>query len=260
MQDFLPLLTARGRRLVIHCDAQTPYVPRRDQLGDNRRYAFCTRRDFRDLHLAVKVLHDLGHRRIAMPVPPPGIGGRYEWASERLRRVRRIAARFFPEVRIDGVVQQDDFWYRETWVTEEDAFDTFIRGGAENRLGDAGRRPPYTASLMREGLRLVSPSLAAIVDEPEITAVIAPNNTLARLYRCWFSAMGVPIPRRLSVLAFDNTGRSLCVPISTIDQGFEELGFRAAHFLINDISVGEKKSGAIYCAPVVRDRGSLAAR
>jgi hypothetical protein len=117
--------------------------------------------------------------------------------------------------------------------------------------------PQALNTLYRDRLAEAVPSLAAAVFNSPAITIIAANDWVAAAYAMWLSQMGVRIPADISLLSFNNDIHFTHYPISTIDQGFANLGYRAAHVLIGDIPVRADRDGNIAVAPFPVDRGSL---
>ncbi len=108
-------------------------------------------------------------------------------------------------------------------------------------------------------LRLVrwTPILAPLVRDPEITAIIAPNDDDATEIAAWISAAGIRVPEELSILSFDNMNAISLLPITSVDFGFSDLGYAAFHSIFRDIPVKASREGNICGQPTIVERGSL---
>ena len=90
------------------------------------------------------------------------------------------------------------------------------------------------------------------------TAFLAMNDVLAKEYYLWFRALGLRIPRDLSIISFDNMYESKAYGIASVDFGYADMGYRAAHLLIGDIPVAtDGRRWHIRPEPVLHDRGSI---
>jgi hypothetical protein len=92
------------------------------------------------------------------------------------------------------------------------------------------------------------------------TAVIAARDQLAQTFVRWFVRAHVDIPSRMSIISFDNEflADSLC--LTSVDFGFEELGYQAFHALLGDVPTRRTRDGNIAARPYVVDRGSVGKR
>ncbi len=116
-----------------------------------------------------------------------------------------------------------------------------------------GRMPEY----FRESTYSVIPVLATFLADPEITAVIAPNDHEAQLIFLALNALGFDIPERISLLSFDNHPELSLYPFSTIDFGFDHLGYSAFHLILGDLPIRRDRHGDVECRPRVIHRGSI---
>ena len=89
------------------------------------------------------------------------------------------------------------------------------------------------------------------------TAIIAARDQLAQMFLRWFALARLPIPERMSVLSFDNEFLAGSLALSSVDFGFEELGYQAFHSLLGDVPTRRSRSGEIAARPYVVDRGSV---
>lgn len=117
---------------------------------------------------------------------------------------------------------------------------------------------PQLSVRTRSALLDKTPSLASLVLNKSVTAIIALNNELARKYYYWFKLARIDIPARLSMISFDDTPESVTFPITTIDFGLSRLGYLAAHIMIGDIPVKADREGKIPGVCELVDRGSVA--
>jgi DNA-binding LacI/PurR family transcriptional regulator len=102
-----------------------------------------------------------------------------------------------------------------------------------------------------------TPSFVNLLRDHAPTALIALNDHMAREYYYWFTAVGLNIPKDFSIISFDNLFASMFFPITTIDFGFERLGYQAAHIIIGDIPIRANRYGNIPGPCTLIDRGSL---
>jgi DNA-binding LacI/PurR family transcriptional regulator len=103
-----------------------------------------------------------------------------------------------------------------------------------------------------------APSLVSLLTKHDVTALLAINDNFARKYYFWLRTVGIDVPAHLSVIGFDNLAVNTPYPISSIDFGFERLGYLAAHILIGDTNVAAERNGDIPGIPTLVDRGSVA--
>lgn len=97
------------------------------------------------------------------------------------------------------------------------------------------------------------------VFKEDITAVIAPNDLSARgMHYSWIRNLGIKIPKDLSIISFDNFYRYYPFPLTTVDPGFNSLGYAAFHTIIGDIPIEKDRRNQIWAKPEVVNKGSVA--
>jgi DNA-binding transcriptional regulator YhcF (GntR family) len=99
--------------------------------------------------------------------------------------------------------------------------------------------------------------LVPLLRNPDITALICPGNKNTRFYFWWFEAMGISVPRDLSVISVDNSYDFHPWPISSIDLGYGYLGYAAIHLFMGDIPVHIDRHHTVTGPVSFHDRGSL---
>jgi DNA-binding LacI/PurR family transcriptional regulator len=115
-----------------------------------------------------------------------------------------------------------------------------------------------TGGFRARGRRFIdhTPSMAGLLDAG-VTALISSNDAMAHEHYSWCRAAGIDVPARLSIISFDNTPNAVVLPVSTIDFGFAQLGYIAAHLIIGDIPLRADREGGIPGACTLVDRGSV---
>jgi DNA-binding LacI/PurR family transcriptional regulator len=89
-------------------------------------------------------------------------------------------------------------------------------------------------------------------------ALISPNDRMAMSYpRTWIRLLGMQAPARLSLLSFDNAYRHLPVGLTSVDFGFDYLGYQAAHAILGDVPVKRDRNGDIPARARVADGGTV---
>jgi DNA-binding LacI/PurR family transcriptional regulator len=136
--------------------------------------------------------------------------------------------------------------------------DNFVEQPGATYQAPASRGIGKAESGLRGSFIAKAPSLVSLLRDQEITALIAINDQFARKYYFWARVLGIEFPRHLSIVAFDNLTDNTPYPLSSIDFGFERLGYLSAHILIGDISVPTDRGGNIPGIPTLVDRGSIA--
>ncbi len=121
------------------------------------------------------------------------------------------------------------------------------------RSGLHGRMPEY----FRESTYSIIPVLAKYLADPEITAIIAPNDNEAQLLFLGLTMLGLETPKDISFISFDNDPGLRLMPFSTIDFGFDHLGYCAFHLILGDIPIQSDRMGDIQSWAKVVHRGSV---
>ncbi len=106
-------------------------------------------------------------------------------------------------------------------------------------------------------LAAATPVLAPILENQQITAILAPNDMTAHRYYFWLKAVGMNIPRDLSLVSFDNLWFLQHLPVTSVDFGYGYLGFAAFHAIIQDLSLRSDLDGNIAAQPRVVHRGTV---
>jgi DNA-binding LacI/PurR family transcriptional regulator/DNA-binding transcriptional regulator YhcF (GntR family) len=247
-------LSCRGARPVVYFDAANA--------GGRctRSTMRCSEQYFR-LHLderaavkaAMQSLRDAGHSRIGFPLMMPQWG----WPADRLSLARAVAAEIDPSIRIFSTIHGEPFWslleegYPDRFANFRQRTEEFLQSAPAP--GAAKRLRSFQARLMDQ-----TPSMKKLLDN-SITAMISMNDRMAHEHYLWFKAAGIDVPRRMSMVAFDNLPESVVMPISTVDFGFARLGHLAAHILLGDSPIKAGADGAIPGICTLVDRGSIAA-
>ncbi len=107
-------------------------------------------------------------------------------------------------------------------------------------------------------LVMLYPLLRSILENPLITAIIAPNDFLGHKLNYCLKAMGIAVPQKISLISFDNQWFLQSLPVTTVDFGYSYLGFAAFHQIAQDIDL-KVIDGNIPAQPRIMHRGSVAA-
>ena len=117
-------------------------------------------------------------------------------------------------------------------------------------------RPHASAELANTIVQLIS--FDHLILQPSISAVIFANDLMARSLVGPMLKCGLEIPKRISLLAFDNLPLGGLIPWSSVDYGFGELGYQALHAIVGDVPINSDAKGNIPITPHVADHGSVA--
>jgi len=202
------------------------------------------------LRLALEALLRQGHSVI-------GVHGaeHFDWGARRAERLLHCAAGLSPAPRI--VVASDPaeaYWQFSKSTGIHEVLSATIKEfdlTGDNPLGGHPAKPMVRSLLDK------TPSFVNLLRDHAPTALIALNDHMAREYYYWFTAAGLHIPKDFSIISFDNLFASMFFPITTIDFGFERLGYQAAHIIIGDIPIRANRYGNIPGPCTLIDRGSL---
>ena len=241
------------RRAVVFLDAenQNPGFCRK-ALGAGRNYY----RFFFDERAAtteaIRALALNGHRCVGYP----RVNQQYYrgWVARRAALLREAAAAIAPDMRILETDLTEPFWHiGEPDAVEQSLFIERLSGAISESKIDRGHNP---GSISGRAALKATPSLGSLLSQG-MTACIACNDMAARDILFWFQAARIEVPGQVSLLSFDNYAFAEPYGISTIDFGFWQLGYKAAHLFIGDIPVAAGRDGECGGACSLVERGSL---
>jgi DNA-binding transcriptional regulator YhcF (GntR family) len=209
------------------------------------RYYRCYLDEQKAVDIAVDTLAGHGHRAI-------GIHGAQaaDWAQRRAALIAQRAAEHSPPLACATAGPPEPRWGFSDLNTSE--IHSFV-----SSLADRGAGHPRSKASFRTMLIDEAKSLVSLITRHQATAIIGLNDRMAREYYFWLKAAGMDVPGDMSLISFDNLPHSALMPISTMDFGFERLGYAAAHIFIGDIPIMEDANGFIAGACALVDRGSI---
>jgi LacI family transcriptional regulator len=148
----------------------------------------------------------------------------------------------------DWSVRQQASWKRrrERLVREE----AEVHG---MRVVPFGRRASESSS------RGMARMLMDAVRKEGATAIVAPRDKVALKLYYELNSAGWRIPEDISMISFDNRPILVSAPITSVDFGFDYLGYAAFHRIFGLVPVKKNRAGDIAARPRVEDRGSVAA-
>jgi hypothetical protein len=205
------------------------------------------------ISLALQHLASHGHKRIGIH-GSEGTG----WTQQRTELLTAIGKAMKPPIEavIAGPAESAWGFDREKEMhhfTRAMAVKAGITSAIDDEAASEQSLQKYHQYL-REGAR----SLISLLLDKRPTALICLNDRMAREYYFWLKAVGIRVPQDISLISFDNTFDSALLPVSTVDFGFQQLGYQAAHLFIGDLPVRGDRNGNIAGACTLVDRGSVA--
>jgi DNA-binding transcriptional regulator YhcF (GntR family) len=235
-------------------DNSAPAFDRRTVGFDKFYRCFCD--ESKCVSLALDRLSRFGHTTVAVPICRAL--ARDYWFSRRVELIRDTGSRLHSPVDIISVRQDEPVWEQIRKleghnVTFERINEMFVdQKRAHPRTSDAAVRRMLAGALLHE-----FPSLASILAMKEVTAIFAPNQSLAVNYAVWFDATGAKLPRDISLIGIDNYLRAAIFPVSIVSQNFEGLAYSMSRVFIGDVPANADKWGNMPNEPEFIDRGSL---
>lgn len=239
------------RKPVVWLDLQCPSedLDMKALPGGDRCFR-CLKDEEASAAMAIETLAGLGHRRIGFPWLKSGA---FPWVDHRLALLKEKAAAWETPVEIIPVEHPETHWHPQPW-TGPDGFRTWLDGMVRSSAGGNGDGPTLRTRL---SLRDQAPSLARLLEEEGVTALLAPNDYFAHQYYHWLRATGHRMPDDVSLLSFDNNSFSRPFSISSIDFGFGELAYRAAHIFLGDLPVKADGKHTLHSRPYLLARETL---
>jgi len=222
------------------------------------------RRNFFRLHLderaavmlAVKHVLNHGHRTIGTLDTEPTVPK--SWSTRRIGLIRDAVAALDAGAAVVDRMHTELFWSgqwnRSPHESTVERFQTEFSGRAAAPLKDGAVVSASRLAALLDG----SPSFVSVLRR-NVTAIVAVNDSAAQEYYIWLLAAGLGVPRNISLIAFDNLPSAFLYPITTIDFGFQQLGYLAAHIAIGDFAVRADAEGNLPGKVTLIDRGSVAA-
>ncbi len=83
-----------------------------------------------------------------------------------------------------------------------------------------------------------------LIEQPDVTAIFVANDQMALGLLRALHERGHDVPGDISLVGFDDIPESefFTPPLTTVRQDFNEMGQRALHLLLEEISTGERMS------------------
>ncbi len=216
---------------------------------------------------AVGYLHGKGHRKWAYCMTRHS-----DWQQTRAQLLIREAKRKDPSIELcsylDILCEPDPAQRRRRLFDAlkqlRSSPHTSIREAAEKvdplRLLSIAPDIPLAELSTQERIVRCSLMLYPMLVDSGISVIISPNDlTARRVHRPCLATLGLKVPQSISMLGFDNSYRYSFYPLTSIDFGFERLGYAAFHLLLQDIPLYPNRSGDVSIRPVVSEKGSVVA-
>jgi DNA-binding transcriptional regulator YhcF (GntR family)/DNA-binding LacI/PurR family transcriptional regulator len=258
MHDWITWLLQFGKPVMwFDYDNAAPSMDRRTV--DNERYFRLYSDIDTAVDLAIDTLKEYGHSKVGVAEHGPYISE--GWVERRVHALRRASLKHGAKLEVDVQCRQERIWPNPGEVLGEYELDDVLlrRANAiEARLQDSDPQmsPNRRRRALRDELIRSVPTLSTLARNG-CTAIVTLNQYMGVNALCWLKLVGIEPPHDMSLLTFDNIPPLANHPISTLDFGFGNLGYRAAHLLIGDIPVKVDRWGNIGSEPVFIDRGSL---
>jgi len=196
------------------------------------------------VELALAYLTANNHARIAVPRRFPPV----DWMERRCALLQAAAQRLSPGPELLFAQLTEPFWNLRDVPAGEDLFSAYEKN--VRKILRAGNKRECRTLLIEK-----TPSMRGFLDR-RATALIGLNDRLAQEEYFWLRLAGIAVPDTLSMVSFDNIPESIAMPISTMDFGFGQLGYLAAHIFIGDIPSAVDRRGSIAGPCTLIDRGS----
>jgi len=248
LSAIITRLNSNGKPVFYFDHANAGREISRQSLGGVRGYVRGCIDEHQAARLVLDALFEQGHRTIVIHG-----ADLYDWCAPRVAVLSEIAAKYFPEVKLIAEDTIEARWNPYAESTMSDLVAELTRKSDDRREGN----PAHLDAQARSRLLDEGRSFAVLLARNKATAIIALNDRLGWQYYIWCRALGIDLPRHLSLVSFDNEPRAVFYPVSTIDFGCARLGYLAAHVFIDDVPVRALRDGSIPGPCTLVDRGSI---
>ncbi len=264
-----------------------------DRYGEKQKFAIhprralCTFSEESAVTVATQTLTQLGHRTIAYFGPLPGIAN--DWAWSRAASLEKELKKQMPGVKLlpfAHPMQGTQQPRKEDW---EEAFRQLLHKGPapitrmlsrfSNDTGYSTLRPEislaslamafwsppfpgqageaYREAKRKSALLNACLYLGQVLHHEDVTAFVTCHDNVAALLYPALLGVGYRVPEEISVLSFDNDGVRGSPQVSSIDMGFGIQGFKAFHYLWDEIPVALDSKRVIPSAAYLNHWGTL---
>lgn len=205
---------------------------------------------------AVRFLVDRGHRKAVFQSTDTGI----KWVDHRFQYILAVTKKHLPELELyNGCAMS----IPEDPIAALSCSSSGILRAIEPIAQSLREKYPsgngiHEFSAHDRKFAYLSLCLAPFIFDQGVTAIIAPNDEQANVICQWLSAIGLRFPEDISVISFDdNLARQYPFAISSVNFGFDRLGYLAGHCIMRDISVKVGAERSVSVMPVINHQGSI---
>jgi hypothetical protein len=232
------------------------------QKGISERLFRCHMAEMRSVRTTFSALYQAGHRVIGVP----NTGKNPPWLRHRLAHLAlgaREAGRGLRVILQSECAPLFEMTDRTTGgelASRMDAarfpFLVFARSIALQR--ENAHTPLARMSQDVRHLLCVTARLGAMIARHNPTALIAPDDQRAHDCYRWLLAANIPVPARMSLVSFDdNLDKLYPYPISSVNFGFDYLGYACFHALLGDRTVRMDRWNSIGAQPRINHTGTI---
>jgi DNA-binding transcriptional ArsR family regulator len=200
------------------------------------------------VRLVLEKLHQLGHRRVAIPVFRHLAEHPYsrEWVARRIDLIRGLSRELDCGLEIRTVAHDEPFFFYKPYSHLIQNPDYIEESPVE--IG----REQYARIL-----RGRTPLFREVLSGFRATAIIGLNDYMGREYVVWCYWAGVAVPQTLSVISFDNRVDADALRLTSVDFGFDYSGHQTAHRFIGTLPMRKRTTISIPSRPWLVERGSI---
>jgi hypothetical protein len=216
------------------------------------------------VRLTLKTLYEAGHRIIGVPNP----GSEPAWLRQRSEYIAQVAREMGKSLVVVQQRECEPLFVPQPGMTgaqiaakfdaEGNAFLANIKSLALDRATTKMHYARMPADIRR--LLLSTVRLGAMIVRHRPTALIAPSDEHAHECYRWLAAAGFSIPRDMTLVSFDDNLDTLYpYPISSVNFGFDYLGYACFHVLLGDLRIPTDRWKSIGARPRINHPGTIGA-
>jgi hypothetical protein len=225
------------------------------------------------LRVALEHLHEAGHTRVGYAAVDAG-----GWIQERLRGLQAVASRHYPNMKIlepatsrppkrPSLPTTEKQWSRVlAYLRKHDNAHVRRVAAEANRVHRKETGEGSLEGRLVAGDETFSPLInlvlfggvvQSILHDTGVTALLCPNDGLARRMYWVCRQLGYAIPDDISLLSFDNDYTASSHIMSSVDFGFGHLGYCAFHLITKTLPIETTPGGRVGARAHVAVRGSV---